>query len=122
MIILPTHYSDSGTENTLQFDESSLSEVSKEISSSNKVEFESFAFVEEGQHRSPTNEELRMILKAFPSANSVGVFLPLVAVSFSKLPSKPWPLSVAGLPVVLTTHPHSIRYDRGRLEAPGQEF
>lgn len=78
-------------------------------STSHKVEFESFALVDYGKDRLPASrDEINLILKAFPTALSVGVFLPVVVVRFPDLPPKPWPLTVAGFLVVFTTKENTI--------------
>lgn len=61
-----------------------------------------------------------MILEAFPTALSEGIFLPTIVVRFRTLPEKAWPLTVAGLPVVFTTDQDTIGFDYGRLG--GQVF
>ncbi|MCJ1260733.1 hypothetical protein MMC22_000595 [Lobaria immixta] len=98
-----------------EFSKSSLPDVIKAISSSQRIEFEQFKLVENGKARVPTEEEHELILKAFPSALSVGVYFPMVVVCFQKLPSNPRPLSVAGLPVTFTTDEHSVGLDYGIL-------
>ncbi len=88
----------------------------KDVSNHEQIEFESFRLVKDGQDRLPINEEEHnMILEAFPSAISVGIFLPTIVVRFKTLPEKPWPLTVAGLPVVFTTDQDTIGFDYGRL-------
>lgn len=88
----------------------------KDVSNHNQIEFDSFRLVKDGQDRFPINEEEHnMILEAFPSAISVGIFLPTIVVRFKSLPEKPWPLTVAGLPVVFTTDQDTIGFDYGRL-------
>lgn len=76
----------------------------KDISNHKQIEFDSFRLVEDGQDRLPTiEEEYNMILEAFPSAISVGHFLPTIVVRFKTPSEKPWILTVAGLLVVFTT-------------------
>lgn len=88
----------------------------KDIWNHQKIEFDSFTLVKDGLDRFPTDEEgYDMIRNAFPTALSVGVFLPTIIIRFQTLPEKPWPLTVAGLPVVFTTDKHTIGFDYGRL-------
>lgn len=122
LTILQTNRSDFRIESISKFGEGSSPEVMQGISSSNKVEINWFSLVEDGMYRVPTREEHKTILQAFPSATGVGIFIPMVVVRFSKLPSKPWPLSVAGLPVVFTTDAHSVGYDRGKLGGSRTRF
>lgn len=85
-------------------------------STSYKVEFESFTLVENGRDRLPTSrDEYDLIVKAFPTALSVGLYPPFVVVHFNCLPPKPWPLTIAGLPALFTTKELTIGYEYGRL-------
>ncbi|MCJ1343623.1 hypothetical protein MMC31_001819 [Peltigera leucophlebia] len=105
---------------TLPLNEGSSSELIKNISTSHKIEFESFALVDNGKDRLPASqEEYNLMLKAFPAALSIGVFPPVVVVQFGDLPPKPWPLTVAGLPVLFTTKENTIGFEYGR---PGGSF
>lgn len=91
-------------------------EIAARISGVRTIEFDSFSLVEDGRIRMPANEkELDLLARVFPGAQSVGVFLPTVVVRYEVLPAKPWPLSVAGLPVYFTTDGHSVGFDYGRL-------
>lgn len=56
-----------------------------------------------------------MIVEVFQTALSVGIFPPAIVVRFKTLPEKPWPLTVAGLPVLFTTDQDTIGFDYGRL-------
>lgn len=56
-----------------------------------------------------------MILEAFPSAISVGIFLLTIVVRTQRLLEKSWILTVAGLPVVFTTDQHTVGFDYDRL-------
>lgn len=72
--------------------------------------------MDNGKDRLPASrDEINLILKAFPTALSVGVFPPVVVVRFPDLPPKPWPLTVAGFPVVFTTKENTIGFEYGRL-------
>lgn len=105
-----------GIDHTIPLNECSSLEPIKNIFTSYKVEFESFTLVENGTDRLPASQdEYNLILKAFPTALSVGVFHPFIVVRFECLPPKPWPLTVAGLPVMFTTKEHTIGFEYGRL-------
>ena len=66
------------------------------------------------QDRLPTNEEEHeMILKAFLTSLSVGIFLPTIVVRFQTHPKKPWPLTVAGLTVEFTMDEDTVSFDYG---------
>ena len=105
-----------GIDLTLPPNTCSSAEPIKNMPTSYKVEFESFTLVENGVSRLPTSQnEYDMILKAFPTAQSVGVYLPFVVVQFKCLPPKPWPLTIAGLPAFFTTKEHTVGFEYGRL-------
>lgn len=88
----------------------------KDIWNHQQIEFDSFRLVKDGQDHLPTNEEEHnMILEAFLTALSVGIFSPTIVVHFKTLAEKPWPLTVAGLPVVFTTDQDTIGFNYGRL-------
>lgn len=66
--------------------------------------------MEDGRDRLPVSEnEYDLILKAFPTAQSVGVYPPLVVVRFKCR------LAIAGLPALFTTKEHTIGFEYGRL-------
>lgn len=94
----------------------------KDLSNHNQIEFDFFRLVKDGQDRLPVllyiHEEHNIILEAFPSPISAGIFLLTIVIRFNTLPGKPWPLTVAGLPVVFTTDQHTIGFDYGRLGGP----
>lgn len=81
-----------------------------------KVEFESFTLAENGVSRLPISEdEYDLILKALPTAQSVGVYPLFVVVKFKCLPPKPWPLTIAGLPAFFTTKEYTAGFEYCRL-------
>jgi hypothetical protein len=101
---------------TVPLVEDSSPDFLKNISTSKRVEFDSFSLVDNGKDRLPkSQEEYRLLWKAFPTALSIGVFPPLVVVRFQMLPPKPWPLTVAGLPVAFTTKENTVGFEYGRL-------
>jgi hypothetical protein len=53
--------------------------------------------------RNPTADEFETIIKILPPHTGIGVHVPFLVVFCAELPRKPWPLSVAGLPLFLTT-------------------
>lgn len=54
--------------------------------------------------RNPTQDEFEVLQNLFPSQTGVAVFGPFLTVYVDELPPKPWPVSVAGLPLFLTTN------------------
>lgn len=91
------------------------SDIACTIAKAQRIEFVQFSLVEDGASRLPSDLEHEQLLNAFPSAMSVGVFCSTVVVCFVTLPPKPWPLSVAGLPVVFTTNKHNVGLNHGKL-------
>lgn len=70
--------------------------------------------MKDGQDRLPPNEEdHEMILKAFLTSLSVCIFLPIIVVRFQTHAEKPWPLTVASLPVVFTVDDNTVSFDYG---------
>jgi hypothetical protein len=80
------------------------------------VKFESFFLVKNGNARLPASqEEHDLLFKAFFIALSIAVVPPFLVVQFKSLPPKPWPLTVAGLPLVYTTDENDMGYRYERL-------
>ena len=69
-----------------------------------KLDFELFR---EGRQWTPSVEEQDVILGLFPSSYRMSIRPPFLIVFCKELPPKPWPLSVAGLPLFLTDHNES---------------
>jgi hypothetical protein len=55
--------------------------------------------------RNPTEDEFRVLRDLFPMQTGVGVVGPFLVIYVQVLPPKPWPVSVAGLPLL-----HSKEY------------
>ncbi|KAL9097643.1 MAG: hypothetical protein Q9163_006330 [Psora crenata] len=64
-----------------------------------KLDFELFR---EGRQCTPSVEEQAVIFGLFPSSYRMSIRPPFLIVFCKKLPPKPWPVSVAGLPLFLT--------------------
>jgi hypothetical protein len=64
-----------------------------------KLDFELFR---SGEQRTPSTEQFRAIMSLFPTCISVTFSPPFLIVVCTKLPIKPWPVTVAGLPLYLT--------------------
>lgn len=94
----------------------SSAEPIKNMPTSYKIEFDSFTLSENGVSCLPISQnEYDIILKAFPTAQLVGVYLLFVVLQFKCLPPKPWPQTIAGLPAFFTTKEHSVGFEYGRL-------
>lgn len=64
-----------------------------------KLDFELFR---EDRQWTPSVEEHEAIFGLFPSAYRMSIHPPFLIIFCKKLPPKPWPVSVAGLPLFLT--------------------
>lgn len=81
----------------------------------NRIEWTDFSLLESGVAREPRSEdEMSRLWAAFPTAEAILVFGPMMVIRFSILPPKPWPLAVAGLPVLLTTDQDTLGLPIGR--------
>ena len=69
-----------------------------------KLDFELFR---EGRQCIPSAEEQIVIFGLFPSSYRMSIRPPFLIVFCKKLPPKPWPVSVAGLPLFLTDNNES---------------
>lgn len=61
----------------------------------------SFTLYQNGTQRNPTQDELEEIFSVFPTCIGVWLMNPLLILQFETLP---WPLTIAGMPVYITTH------------------
>lgn len=74
-----------------------------------------FSLVDEDSlPRAPTRKEFKVLMKLFPTQYAVTVVPPMITIHVRTLPPKPWPLTVAGLPLHLTTDESSTGYWHGR--------
>ena len=84
------------------------------VSTSRHILFD-FTLVEDGMPRCPrTEEEWNVLLNLFPTTYSVGLHGLFLIFRVRRLPPKPWPLSVAGLPFYITTDEWNSPWIRGR--------
>lgn len=77
----------------------------------------SFTLYQNGTQRNPTQKELEEIFSVFPTCIGVMLMNPLLILQFETLPDRPWPLTIAGMPVYLTTHPEEFPLELGLLAA-----
>lgn len=74
-----------------------------------------FSLVEQdGFPRAPTRKESEVLMKLFPTQYAVTIVPPLITIHVRTLPPKPWPLTVAGLPLYLTTDESTTGYHHGK--------
>lgn len=55
------------------------------------------------KQNNPTEAELEQIMAVFPTCYAATLMNPLLILHYETLPPRPWPLTIAGLPVYLTT-------------------
>ena len=62
-----------------------------------------FSLLQDGQPKTPSSDQFAQIMSLFPNCTSVKIMLSFLVVTCKTLPPRPWPLSVAGLPLYITT-------------------
>ena len=75
-----------------------------------KLDFELFR---DGEQRFPSAEQHRAIMSLFPTCFKLSFSPPFLVVACTKLPAKPWPVTVAGLPLYLTSDGEAFPMDPG---------
>lgn len=99
---------DSSVELTTITDADDLSpetDLAETIKTSRKVIYD-WSLLDERDRlpRTPSKEEFNQLIKLFPKTMSVAVVGPMLRIVVQDLPAKPWPLTVAGLPLFLTNN------------------
>jgi hypothetical protein len=103
--------------NNLLEQETKLIEV---VSTSRHILFD-FTLVEDGMPRCPrTEEEWNVLQNLFPTTYSVSLHGLFLIIRVRRLPPKPWPLSVAGLPFYITTNEWNSPWIRGEYGRGGR--
>lgn len=85
-----------------------------ELARSKKIEL-SYSLVDAGRATAPPKGDFSDLLKLFPQTFSTEVLPPYLMIRVRTMPPKPWPLKVAGLPVLFSTEEIAVSFDRGRL-------
>jgi hypothetical protein len=75
----------------------------KAATSTQHIVFDSFALIENGVLRLPPPEERKLLFNLFQHTYAVAVGPLMVIIRVKALPPKPWPVTVAGAPLYLTT-------------------
>lgn len=83
------------------------------VLSSNDVIFD-FSLIENGLPRMPRGSEWDVLNNLFPTQFGLSVVPPMLTIHVRTLPPKPWPLTVAGLPLYITTEEWDTGYDFGK--------
>ncbi|KAL8839278.1 MAG: hypothetical protein Q9170_001795 [Blastenia crenularia] len=73
-----------------------------------------FNLVHEGAIIAPKGHQLIAIRNLFPTAYNISLQTPFIVVTCHELPQKPWPVTVAGLALFLTTDRHKLAMDCGQ--------
>lgn len=68
--------------------------------------------------RQPNGDEHKKVLHALPHNKDFKVIGPFLIVHVNKLPSKPWPVSVAGIALFLTTNQFELPWKLGLAGDP----
>ena len=74
-----------------------------------------YSLVDNGRATGPPNGDFSDLFKLFPAIRSVDILPPSLVFRVDNLPSKPWPLSVGGLPTHFTTSEHSDPFAKGSI-------
>lgn len=80
----------------------SLSQLQSSLRDSNNVNFD-FCLVHDGRAANPTREQVQLLLSIFPGSVGIEIAPPYIKVRVKQLPPKPWPFTLAGLVLRLTT-------------------
>ena len=73
-----------------------------------------FELFRNGQQCSPSTEQRIAIMALFPTSFQLTWTPPFLVIACFKLPAKPWPVTVAGMPLYLTTDAEFSPMDLGR--------
>ncbi|KAI9716646.1 MAG: hypothetical protein M1812_005184 [Candelaria pacifica] len=84
------------------------------FSRSRKIEL-SYSLVQAGRATTPPLGDFTDLLRLFPTTFDVSVTPPYLVIRVRQLPPRPWPLTVAGLPVDFRIDELEESFQRGRL-------
>ena len=89
-------------------------QVSKDVQLPKRIVLP-YSLIENGRATGPPDGNFAILKRLFPGTKAVEIFPPYLIIQVSKLPPKPWPLSVGGLLLHLTTEDDVDPFDRGHL-------
>lgn len=96
--------------------------LQRAVASSKRVEL-TFSLIGDGQWTTPPSWDSFQELKSlFPTTFEVEVIPPILLIRVRVLPPKPWPMTVAGMPLRLTTDPDEECFKRGMVGRGGKEL
>ncbi|KAI9764730.1 MAG: hypothetical protein M1840_008122 [Geoglossum simile] len=67
-----------------------------------------FNLYQNGRQLNPNREQMDTIMSVFPTCYASSIMSPILVLRYRELPPKPWPLTIAGLPVWITKDPESL--------------
>lgn len=77
-----------------------------------KLDFDLFR---NGKQCTPSKEQIDVIMSLFPTCQKLSFASPFLIITCRKLPAKPWPVTVAGLPLYMTTDDGASPMDRMQI-------
>ena len=80
---------------------------------SKRIELD-YSLVENGRATTPPSGDFSALLNLFPNTFAAEVFPPFLVIRVRTLPPRPWPFTVAGLPVRFTTDEWAGCFDHGK--------
>ncbi|KAL8998925.1 MAG: hypothetical protein Q9169_002144 [Polycauliona sp. 2 TL-2023] len=84
----------------------------EDLSITRHIKFD-FTLFEDAREYSGNSAECRVIMDLFPTCHTATFQPPFLTIVCSTLPTKPWPATVAGLPLFLTDDPEEEPMDYG---------
>ena len=72
-----------------------------------------FRLFQDGRQCTPSTEQYQAIMSLFPTSFKLSFASPFLVIACAKLPPKPWPVTVAGMPLYLTTDGEASPLDCG---------
>ncbi|KAL5327968.1 hypothetical protein ACEPPN_005674 [Leptodophora sp. 'Broadleaf-Isolate-01'] len=81
-----------------------------------------FSLRQNGRPRGPTEEELPELRQHFPTLQSVSFQHPYLVLVVAALPTQPWPVLVADVPLWLTSDPNDVPIGIGQMSRASLRF
>lgn len=89
-------------------------ELEEGLAQSRRIELP-YSLVEAGRATAPPEGDFSHLLSLFPTTFGADVYPPYLMIRVRKIPPKPWPLTIGGLPVQFSTDEWVESFDRGQL-------
>lgn len=84
----------------------------KEVANTGHVKLD-FELFRDGKQCTPSMEQFEAIMSLFPTSFRLSFAPPFLLIACRKLPAKQWPITVAGMPLFLTTDGEASAMDYG---------